>query len=116
MLRTEQDFYDLAAACAAKAHSQNVRYAEIFFDPQAHTARGVAFDTVIRGLTRDPGPRRHRARHRFPGPPRDVLPARLPGRIRDDHAGAGASPQGVDHGVGLDSDEVSGAGRGRAGR
>jgi adenosine deaminase len=52
VLRTEQDFYDLAAAYAAKAHSQNVRYAEIFFDPQAHTARGVAFDTVIRGLTR----------------------------------------------------------------
>jgi adenosine deaminase len=52
VLRTEQDFYDLAAAYAAKAHAQNVRYAEIFFDPQAHTARGVAFDTVIRGLTR----------------------------------------------------------------
>ncbi|MEU9568094.1 adenosine deaminase [Streptomyces sp. NPDC048161] len=52
VLRTEQDFYDLAAAYAAKAHSQNVRYAEIFFDPQAHTARGVSFDTVIRGLTR----------------------------------------------------------------
>ncbi|MFF0968865.1 adenosine deaminase [Streptomyces sp. NPDC003703] len=52
VLRTEQDFYDLAAAYAAKAHAQNVRYAEIFFDPQAHTARGVAFDTVVRGLTR----------------------------------------------------------------
>ncbi|MFJ4716321.1 adenosine deaminase [Streptomyces sp. NPDC088785] len=52
VLRTEQDFYDLAAAYAAKAHEQNVRYAEIFFDPQAHTARGVAFDTVVRGLTR----------------------------------------------------------------
>ncbi|MFE3518556.1 adenosine deaminase [Streptomyces sp. NPDC059166] len=52
VLRTEQDFYDLAAAYAAKAHSQNIRYAEIFFDPQAHTGRGVAFDTVIRGLTR----------------------------------------------------------------
>ncbi|MGW2278196.1 adenosine deaminase [Streptomyces sp. NPDC001770] len=52
VLRTEADFYDLAAAYAAKAHAQNVRYAEIFFDPQAHTARGVAFDTVIRGLTR----------------------------------------------------------------
>ncbi|MEV8108092.1 adenosine deaminase, partial [Streptomyces sp. NPDC088135] len=48
VLRTEQDFYDLAAAYAAKAHSQNVRYAEIFFDPQAHTAHGVSFDTVIR--------------------------------------------------------------------
>ena len=48
----EQDFYDLAYAYLSKARSQNVLYAEIFFDPQAHTGRGVAFDTVIRGLRR----------------------------------------------------------------
>jgi adenosine deaminase len=48
----EQDFYDLAYAYLTKARSQNVLYAEIFFDPQAHTGRGVAFDTVIRGLRR----------------------------------------------------------------
>ena len=38
--RTEQDFYDLAMAYFRKAHSQNVVYAEVFFDPQAHTSRG----------------------------------------------------------------------------
>ncbi|GAA4047434.1 adenosine deaminase [Nonomuraea soli] len=52
VLRTEPDFYDLAFAYLRKAASQNVRYAEIFFDPQAHTSRGVPFDLVIRGLRR----------------------------------------------------------------
>lgn len=52
VLRTEPDFYDLASAYFRKAHSQNVVYAEIFFDPQAHTARGIAFDTVLDGLRR----------------------------------------------------------------
>jgi adenosine deaminase len=48
----EQDFYDLATAYFTKAAAQNVRYAEIFFDPQAHTSRGVEFGTVLRGLRR----------------------------------------------------------------
>lgn len=52
VLLTEQDFYDLTYAYLQKARSQNVRHAEMFFDPQAHTARGVAFDTVIRGIRR----------------------------------------------------------------
>ncbi|MEV5558915.1 adenosine deaminase [Nonomuraea wenchangensis] len=52
VLRTEPDFYDLAMAYLRKAAAQNVRYAEIFFDPQAHTGRGVPFDVVIRGLRR----------------------------------------------------------------
>jgi len=52
VLLTEEDFYDVTLAYLRKARSQNVRYAEMFFDPQAHTARGVAFDTVIRGLRR----------------------------------------------------------------
>ncbi|WP_216204596.1 adenosine deaminase [Amycolatopsis aidingensis] len=52
VLLTEQDFYDLAWAYLTRAHAQNVRYAEIFFDPQAHTSRGVCFGTVIRGLRR----------------------------------------------------------------
>lgn len=52
VLLTEQDFYDLAMAYFRKAHSQGVVYAEIFFDPQAHTSRGVAFETVITGLHR----------------------------------------------------------------
>lgn len=52
VLREEQDFYDLTAAYLAKAHSQHVVYAEIFFDPQAHISRGVGFETVIRGIHR----------------------------------------------------------------
>ena len=48
----EPDFYDLTFAYLAKAHSQNVRYVEMFFDPQPHTGRGVAFDVVIRGIQR----------------------------------------------------------------
>ncbi len=50
VLRTERDFEELAAAYFARAHAQGVVHAEIFFDPQAHTARGVAFHTVIDGL------------------------------------------------------------------
>jgi adenine deaminase len=52
VLVTEQDFYDLAMAYFQKAHSQNVVYAEIFFDPQGHTSRGIAFETVIKGFRR----------------------------------------------------------------
>ena len=52
VLLKEPDFYDLAMAYLTKAHAQTVLYAEIFFDPQAHTSRGVSFDTVIRGLRR----------------------------------------------------------------
>jgi adenosine deaminase len=52
VLRTEQDFYDLAWAYLARVHGQNVRYVEMFFDPQGHTARGVAFSVVIDGLLR----------------------------------------------------------------
>src|SRR6478735_5312776 len=52
VLLHEQDFYDLAMAYLKKAASQNVRHAEIFFDPQGHTDRGVPFKTVIDGLWR----------------------------------------------------------------
>ncbi|MCZ6845725.1 MAG: adenosine deaminase, partial [Alphaproteobacteria bacterium] len=51
VLVREQDFYDLAWAYLQKAHSQNVTHTEIMFDPQTHTDRNVAFDTVISGLT-----------------------------------------------------------------
>jgi adenosine deaminase len=50
VLRTEQDFSELAIAYFARAREQGVVHAEIFFDPQAHTARGIAFETVIDGL------------------------------------------------------------------
>jgi len=52
VLLKEPDFYDVTYAYLAKARSQNVQYAEMFFDPQAHTARGVSFDTVLRGIRR----------------------------------------------------------------
>jgi adenosine deaminase len=52
VLRQEQDFYDLATAYLRRAAGQNVRHAEIFFDPQGHTGRGVPFKTVIDGLWR----------------------------------------------------------------
>nr|WP_227497329.1 adenosine deaminase [Planctomonas psychrotolerans] len=52
VLVTEQDFYDLALAYLARAHDQGVRHAEIFFDPQAHTPRGISIDTVLDGLGR----------------------------------------------------------------
>jgi adenine deaminase len=50
VLRTEADFRDLARAYFERAAADNVVHAEIFFDPQTHTDRGVAFDTVISGL------------------------------------------------------------------
>ncbi|MEE1827965.1 adenosine deaminase [Streptomyces sp. BE20] len=52
VLRTEEDFTDLAAAYLARAAAQGVRHAEIFFDPQAHTARGVPLAVVVDGLGR----------------------------------------------------------------
>ncbi|GAN86437.1 adenosine deaminase [Komagataeibacter intermedius] len=52
LLHTEQDFYDLCHAYLKKAASQNVLYSEMFFDPQLHTRRGIAFETVISGLNR----------------------------------------------------------------
>ncbi|MDH6123759.1 adenosine deaminase [Kitasatospora sp. GP82] len=51
VLRTAQDFTDLADAYLARAQAQGVRHAEIFFDPQAHAARGVPIGTVVTGLT-----------------------------------------------------------------
>ncbi len=52
VLHTEQDFHDLTAAYLDRARADTVRHVEIFFDPQGHTARGVAFDTVMAGITR----------------------------------------------------------------
>ena len=52
VLITEQDFYDMARAYFVKAAADNVIHAELFFDPQTHTARGVSMDTVVNGLYR----------------------------------------------------------------
>lgn len=52
VLVTEQDFFELTWAYLKKAREQNVLYCEPFFDPQAHTSRGVPFATVIGGIHR----------------------------------------------------------------
>ena len=52
VLRTEQDFADLAEAYLVRAAAQGVRHAEVFFDPQAHTARGIDLGTVVPGLSK----------------------------------------------------------------
>lgn len=52
VLVQEQDFYELASAYLQRAAAQGVRRAEIFFDPQTHTARGVPIQVVIDGLRR----------------------------------------------------------------
>lgn len=49
VLQEKSDFYDLAMAYLKKAKMHHVRYAELFFDPQAHTSRGVAFKEMIEG-------------------------------------------------------------------
>lgn len=50
VLIQEQDFFDMTMAYLERAHSQNILHAEIFFDPQAHTSRGISFETVINGI------------------------------------------------------------------
>jgi adenosine deaminase len=52
VLRTEQDFYDMAWAYLVRAAADNVVHAELFFDTQTHTGHGVSSDVVISGLHR----------------------------------------------------------------
>ena len=51
VLQTDQDFHDLMAAYLHRAHLDGVRRAEMFFDPQTHTSRGVGFDVFMSGFT-----------------------------------------------------------------
>jgi adenine deaminase len=50
VLRTEADFHDLMAAYLARAHADGVRRAEVFFDPQTHTERGIGFEVFMNGF------------------------------------------------------------------
>lgn len=52
VLIEEQDFFDLCWAYLLRCRQDNVLHTEIFFDPQAHTERGIEFDTVVNGLLR----------------------------------------------------------------
>jgi len=51
VLVTEQDFADLTRAYLERAAADGVRHAEIFFDPQTHTDRGIPLETVVAGIT-----------------------------------------------------------------
>ncbi|WP_413757155.1 adenosine deaminase [Streptomyces sp. MMBL 11-3] len=107
VLRTEDDFADLADAYLARAAAQGVRHAEIFFDPQAHLARGVAMETVVTGLGRALD--RSEAVH-------GVSTQLIMCFLRDESAASALetletakpylAPQGPIVGVGLDSAEV----------
>lgn len=50
VLQTTEDFFDLTMAYLNRARADNVRHAEIFFDPQGHTSRGVSFNDAISGI------------------------------------------------------------------
>ncbi|WP_427449834.1 adenosine deaminase [Litorimonas sp. WD9-15] len=50
VLQTKQDFFDLTYAYLKRVHADNCRHVEIFFDPQGHTERGIAFADVIEGI------------------------------------------------------------------
>jgi adenine deaminase len=52
VLRDEDDFHAMTAAYLARVHDQGVVHVEIFFDPQTHTDRGIAFETVLNGIRR----------------------------------------------------------------
>lgn len=52
VLQTEEDFYELAWEYLKRAKEHNVKRAEVFFDPQAHTSRGIKFETVFNGYYR----------------------------------------------------------------
>ncbi|MBT7504833.1 MAG: adenosine deaminase [Rhodospirillales bacterium] len=52
VLREEQDLYDLTMAYLKRSHADNVRHVEMFFDPQGHTTRGIAFETAVSGISR----------------------------------------------------------------
>jgi adenosine deaminase len=106
VLLEEQDFHDLASAYLARAAAENVVRAEIFFDPQTHTARGVAMGTVIRGLARAcaDAPARHGVsaalilcflRHLSEREAFETLEAALP--YRDQFIGVGLDSSEVGH-------------------
>ena len=61
VLIQEEDFYDLTMAYLTKCHEENIVHTEIMFDPQTHTERGIAFETVINGIQKA----RHEAQEKW---------------------------------------------------
>jgi adenosine deaminase len=101
------DFEDLAYAYFQKAHEDGVRHAEVFFDPQAHTARGVELDTVVKGFAAGCA----RAEAEFGISSKLImcflrhLPAAEATAVFTEAHSAGHF-DGTVHGIGLDSSEV----------
>ena len=52
LLQTEEDFFDVTYELLRSCDDNNIVYAELFFDPQVHTSRGIQFDDVIEGIER----------------------------------------------------------------
>ena len=104
VLRTEADFHDLALAYGARAVADRVVHAEIFFDPQTHTARGVPFGVVADGLLGGLAV----ARERFGLTSRLILCFLRHLDEQDAFAALAAAEPWLDRiaGVGLDSSEV----------
>lgn len=50
VMQTQQDFYEATYNLAAKLHDNNIVYADLFFDPQAHTTRGISFADMFEGI------------------------------------------------------------------
>ena len=90
---TRGDFYALTRAYLERARAQGVVRAEIFFDPQTHTERGIAFETVLDGIS---GALRDGERELGIVQADPVLPAALERRVGDADAGGGAAVQGPD--------------------
>ena len=102
VLRTDRDFFDLAWAYLSRAPAMGLRHVEIFFDPQTHTGRGIAYQAVLEGLTSA----LRRAENELGVTSRLIL-CFLRHLSEDDalKALAEALPRGGFHGVGLDSGE-----------
>ena len=92
MLRDRRDFYALAMAYFARAHADNVVHAELFFDPQTHTARGVAMEVVIGGLRDAMDDARAALRHHVGADPVLPAPPVRGRRARDARRGAAVPP------------------------
>ncbi|KAH7342559.1 hypothetical protein BKA65DRAFT_504342 [Rhexocercosporidium sp. MPI-PUGE-AT-0058] len=108
VLITTVDFESLAYEYFTRAHNDGVHHAEIFFDPQAHTSRGIAYETVVTGL----GAAQKRAEKDFGLTSKLILCflRHLPAKdAKDTYQAAealGHFSSGVVAGIGLDSSEV----------
>jgi adenosine deaminase len=104
VLRTERDFFDLAFAYFKRSAAQGLRYAEIFFDSQAHTARGVTFETALGGLAR--AQKSALAEYRIPSRLILCILRHLPERDAERTLDLALAHRDKIAGIGLDSSEL----------